>query len=70
MNKIKAFITIKNDPSVGIMPEYYTMELPDFREYEPDYTEQNRKTIKTFYWQLADSDCHVVFDFEVPGSMR
>lgn len=64
MNKITAIITFRGDISVGLPGATYTMELPDFREITPDYTEANRKTIKQFYGELRDEGCHVVFSFE------
>jgi hypothetical protein len=66
MNKIKAFVTFPNYESAGLVHMSYAVELPDFRAYQPDYTEENRKFIKKFYSEVADSDCYVIFDFEMP----
>jgi len=66
MNKIKAFITFPNYEAAGLVHSSYIVEMPDFRAYTPDYTEENRKHLKKFYSELADSDCHVIFDFEMP----
>lgn len=70
MGKIKAFVTFPSYEADDLVHMSYAIELPDFRSYEPDYTEANRKTIKTFYGQLADADCHVIFDFEMPKNLN
>lgn len=74
---IKAYVTFLNDPSVGIHPEYYTLEVPDFRlqcntddaiELE---TRINRETIKTTYEIIqGDSSCTVKFEWEVEREER
>jgi hypothetical protein len=67
MKYIKALVTYQQESlDIPNRPKYFCLELPDFRAYEPDYTEENRKTIKKFYSELADAPCSVVFDFEVP----
>lgn len=66
MKHITAFITFQEDSDIVKKGDSCTIELPDFKGYEPDYTEPNREHIKTFYGQLADSECSVVFDFEMP----
>lgn len=67
MKKIRAYITYKEDANGKRACEPCTIELPDFREYAPDYTEENRRDLKKFYAQLADADCSLVFDFELPS---
>lgn len=70
MKQIVVFITFQQDSDIVKKGDSYTMELPDFKGYEPDYTEPNREHIKTFYGQMADSECSVVFDFEMPPIVR
>lgn len=64
---IKAFIRFKNDPSVGMFAETFTMELPfyDRTEVEAYGTDDFRQQIAMMYneW-YADSLCRVWFDFE------
>jgi hypothetical protein len=67
MKKIQAFITTKEDFPEEFKAASFIMELYDFREYTPDYTEGNRKKIKEFYERLLDMDCHVIFSFEIPS---
>jgi len=66
MEKIKAFVTFPHAEAAGLVHMSYVIELPDFRSYEPDYTEENRKALNKFYSQMADSACYVIFDFEMP----
>lgn len=71
---IKATICFPNDPSVGMLSEYYTMELPfekkeDMDEFidddAPKGIEYVRRQIQTMYNNLhGDSLCRVWFDFE------
>jgi len=73
MKKIFVYITFPGDPSVGMQPEYFKMEIPDFREFKDDYPskeyetymEMDRKTLKDFYGQMLDRDCIVEYSFEV-----
>lgn len=67
MKKIKAFVVFQSDSDVIKKGDSYTIELPDFLSYEPNYTEENRKELNRFYSQMADSDCTVIFDFEIPN---
>lgn len=65
-----ARIDFPNDPSVGMWPESYTIELPfeDFAEMETpsDNREMCRKQIEDFYkdWQGESTKCHVTFSDE------
>lgn len=67
MKKITAFITFQADSNVVKKGDSCIIELPDFKEYEPDYTETIRKQIRTLWAQVANSNCSVVFDFEMPN---
>lgn len=69
MKKITAFITFQEDSEVVKRGDYFTIELPNFKGYAPDCTEPNREDIKSFWGQLADAQCSVVFDFEIPPTL-
>lgn len=66
MRQITAYITFQEDSNIVKKGDSCTIELPDFKGYSPDYTEPNREHIKQFYGQLANAECSVVFDFEIP----
>jgi hypothetical protein len=72
---VKATIYFSNDPTVGISPAYFTMELPFFsKEAMQDFDDEKesltgiecvRNKIKKMYEELdGESFCHVWFDFE------
>jgi len=67
MKKIKVFVVFQEDSDVVKKGDSYAIELPDFLSYTPNYSEENRKEIKKFYSQIADCDCTVIFDFEMPA---
>ena len=70
MKQVKAFITFQEDSDVVKKGDSCVIELPNFKGYEPDYTEPNREALRTFYSQMGDSYCSVVFDFEIPAVNR
>lgn len=70
MKQITAFIVFQEDPDVVKNGDSCTIELPDFKGYAPDYTEPNRESIKQLWSQLADAECSVIFDFEMPAPNR
>lgn len=70
MKKITAFITFKEDSDVVKKGNSLTIELPNFKGYLPDYTEPNRVEIAKIWGQLADAECSVVFDFELPNVLN
>ena len=64
----KAIIEFKGDPSVGIFPRVYHMELPTdvnsaTEGWDKDSKEEVRKKIKELYEHLDNEDkCTVYFD--------
>lgn len=68
-----ALVVFQEDSDIVKKGDSCLIELPNFKGYEPDYTEPNREEIKKTWGQLADAECSVVFDFEVnfvPGDIR
>lgn len=55
---MKATIYFSADPSVGIFPYHYTMELPDF---EPEYRQETREMIQKLYTELDGEFKPIVF---------
>jgi hypothetical protein len=60
---VKGYAYFGNDPSVGIFPEYFAFEIPDFEE---EYREQTRTDLLNLYTEMAgDFKCtRVVFEDE------
>lgn len=70
---IKITIHFKNDPSVGLQPETYEMQVPDFREgwtETPEmlktYIGEKRNEIAEMYDDFqGESYCSVMFQWEL-----
>lgn len=70
---IEITIIFRNDPTVGLMGEYYNMLIPDFRanwtetEEELDkYIQEKRIQIKEMYEEFqGDSKAQVLYSFEI-----
>lgn len=60
---VKVYVHFPNDPSVGMNPYGYELEVPF---PEPEYREDFRKEIQKLYHYLDDnSKCHVQFEDEM-----
>lgn len=74
-NKIITYIHFPMDPSVGLQPTTYQMEIMDFRmlkdDFAPDFeeylkfVENVREEIKRIYTWIEGEYCAVRFDYEI-----
>lgn len=74
---LKATIYCANDPGVGLYPEYFTMELPDFvaswvdTDQELfDYMDELKERIKKLYIALTEHSVKVSFDIETKWALQ
>lgn len=63
--KVKAVVTDKGDPSVGIFPCSWTVECPFYKDADQDSKEWFRKQIEKVYSEFAEGRILVDYDYEL-----
>ena len=65
MNSVKLIITDRGDPSVGLFPQSWEVDVPHLFENDKDSLEFFREKIIEAYKDFCEGRCIAEYDFEL-----